>query len=256
MEGENGQVRNCYYDAFDEIVSALDALAKTLSLDPHDDGTPIAELPVRDQNSYFESFRAMAAALGRVKKAMEERLDAVVESDPVFEKWRGESRSVAIGKNAAAKDSELPTVQLGAGSNSEGGTLQFRHWQLVGADGKIPKARLPEGISEVSFAFASPAAEDGVIRLADKSVNDVALDGGAVGFEFPAAMERARSFLLRLTMASETEWSLPADAEFESDDDLVFADVEAGSTVVFIFSETVPGKFMVSRKTSRTVTKE
>lgn len=35
------------------------------------------------------------------------------------------------------------TVQIGPGTNATAGTLQFRTWRIVGADGKIPKERLP-----------------------------------------------------------------------------------------------------------------
>ena len=48
---------------------------------------------------------------------------------------------IAIGKGAVAMTNE--TVQIGAGTNATAGTLQFRSWPLVGADGKIPSGRLP-----------------------------------------------------------------------------------------------------------------
>lgn len=49
---------------------------------------------------------------------------------------------IALGRGAAAMANG--TVQIGAGTNATAGTLQFRTWQLVGADGRIPKERFTE----------------------------------------------------------------------------------------------------------------
>ena len=53
-------------------------------------------------------------------------------------------RSVAIGKQATAAQSE--SVQLGQGTNTKYGSLQFRSWQVIDQNGKIPAERLPEGV--------------------------------------------------------------------------------------------------------------
>lgn len=54
------------------------------------------------------------------------------------------SRSVAIGKQATAAQSE--SVQLGQGTNTKYGSLQFRSWQVIDQNGKIPAERLPDGV--------------------------------------------------------------------------------------------------------------
>ena len=64
---------NSYFEAFAEIVAELDALAKAVTPDDGDDGTPPEELPVPCCNSYFASFRAIRNALARVKDAVDER---------------------------------------------------------------------------------------------------------------------------------------------------------------------------------------
>ena len=71
----------------------------------------------------------------------------------------------------------------------------------------------------------------------------------------PKTAGKARSFMLRLTMTVATEWTLPSDVGYESDDEDVFAEIEAGTTAVFMFTETADNLFMVSRKNVRTVTK-
>ena len=64
---------NSYFKELEGIVAALDALAKAVTPEEYDDGTPPDELPVPCCNSYFASFRAIRDALGRVKDAVDER---------------------------------------------------------------------------------------------------------------------------------------------------------------------------------------
>ena len=71
----------------------------------------------------------------------------------------------------------------------------------------------------------------------------------------PKTAGKARSFMLRLTMTVATEWTLPLDVHYESDDENVFAEIEAGTTAVFMFAETSDNLFMVSRKNVRLVSK-
>ena len=53
-------------------------------------------------------------------------------------------RSVAIGKQAIVIQSE--SVQLGQGTNTKYGSLQFRSWQVIDGDGQIPLERIPAGV--------------------------------------------------------------------------------------------------------------
>ena len=69
------------------------------------------------------------------------------------------------------------TVQLGNGTNTEDGTLQFRSWQLVNALGKIPAERLPD---IEGMALVTPTVTGGAATLVDRAVNAIALDGTAV----------------------------------------------------------------------------
>jgi len=304
---ENGAHNpNSYFEAFAGIVAALDALAKAVTPDDGDDGTPPDEPEKPCCNSYFASFAAIRDALVRLKDATEERLADLVEKDPDFAAWK-ETYSIALGKGASpasngiaigwnstagsgtgtgAKDSGAvavgkaaaalginavalgrgavagatgarttqATVQLGAGTNTNDGTLQFRSWQLVNAEGKIPAERLPE---IGGMAFVTPTASGGTATLVNKAVNAVALDGTAVAFAFPAAVAgQGRAFIVRLVCTAETAWTLPSGVTFESDDEEVFADVEVGETVALLFSEVAEGRFLVSRKTVKTVSRE
>ena len=178
---------NSYFKELEGIVAALDALAKAVTPDEYDDGTPPEELPVPCCNSYFASFRAIRDAIGRVKDAVDER-------------------------NA-----------------SPGGG---------------------------AFALVSARPSSGRVWLQNLAVNDVTLGGGSVAFAFPQRTPgSARSFILRLTMAASTEWSLPAGVSFESDDDGALGEVADGETAVFMFTEMSDGLFLVSRKTASAVAK-
>lgn len=312
-EGVEPHKPNSYFEAFDGIVAALDALAKAVTPDGGDDGTPPEEGARPCCNSYFASFRNITDALTRLKSAVEERIAAGggidEESDPVFRKWRDEGYSIGLGKGAnvtsngvaigwnssagsgtgsGSNDSgavavgkaaqawgigaaslgkgavagstsartTLPTVQLGTGQNAENGTLQFRDWQLVGADGVIPAERLPAGFT--SFDIKTPFIDHTGTQLYDKAVNVLSLYGPSTSQNFrmpPKTAGKARSFMLRLTMTVATEWTLPQDVHYESDDENVFAEIEAGTTAVFMFTETSDNLFMVSRKNVRLVSK-
>lgn len=304
--GEDAHGANSYFEAFAGIAAALDALAKAVTPDEEDDGTPADEGERPSCNSYFASFRNIIDALGRLKTATEERLVALSEKDPNFAAWK-EAYSIGLGKGASpasngiaigwnatagsgtgtgARDSGAvavgkaasalgidavaigrgavagasgnrttqATVQLGSGTNTADGTLQFRSWQLVNAEGKIPAERLPE---MGGMAFVTPTASGGTATLINKAVNAVALDGTAVAFAFPAAVAgQGRAFIVRLVCTAETAWTLPSGVTFESDDEEVFADVEVGETVALLFSEVAEGRFLVSRKTVKTVSRE
>ena len=71
--------------------------------------------------------------------------------------------AVAIGYNAKAQANEA--CQLGKGTNANEGTLQFRDYQLLGADGKIPTERLPEGIGGDENAFMSLASGQPIEKI-------------------------------------------------------------------------------------------
>ena len=66
--------------------------------------------------------------------------------------------SVAIGAWAKVAKNVEYAVQLGYGTNENGDTLQFRNYQLVNAEGRIPSARLYEVVSTLP-----ESATDGTI---------------------------------------------------------------------------------------------
>ena len=166
--------------------------------------------------------------------------------------------AVALGKNAnvGADGNRVSdsTVQLGAGTNLNNGSLQFRSWPLVDDTGKIYADRLPD--TGGGLAFVTPEVTGGVATLADKAVNSVALGGAETTLAFPDATEgQGRAFIVRFDCTAETAWHLPSGVSFMSDDAEVFSDIVPGQTVAYVFSEIADGTFMVSKKILQTVTK-
>ena len=264
---------NSYFASFANIASALERLKEAIA-ERIEAGGGIDE----ESDPVFKKWRDEEYSIGLGKGAN-------VTSNGVAIGWNSsagsgtgsgsnDSGAVAVGKAAQAwgigaaslgkgavagstsARTTLPTVQLGTGQNAENGTLQFRDWQLVGADGAIPAERLPAGLT--SFDIRTPLVDHTGAQLYDKAVNVYSFYGPSTSQAFkmpPKTAGKARSFMLRLTMTVATEWTLPLDVHYESDDENVFAEIEAGTTAVFMFTETSDNLFMVSRKNVRLVSK-
>ena len=143
---------NSYYKAFDAIVAGLDELAKLLTPDEYDDGTPADEGVKPCCNSSFSSFRNIADALERVKYAAAERI-------------AGEIPVERIPKEASSFDFASPTAVRGRTS------LANHAVNSVVMDG-------------TAIAFAFPAKTDGkardfIVRLTMNAATSWSLPGGA-----------------------------------------------------------------------------
>lgn len=71
--------------------------------------------------------------------------------------------AIAIGYRARAQANNA--CQLGTGINANEGTLQFRDYTVVDADGIIPTERLPEGIGGDENAFTSLASGQPIEKI-------------------------------------------------------------------------------------------
>ncbi len=63
---------------------------------------------------------------------------------------RGQSNT-AIGSGATVDSTARNAVQIGSGTNSTDNTLQFRSYQLLDVNGKIPNDRLPTGLATETY---------------------------------------------------------------------------------------------------------
>lgn len=71
--------------------------------------------------------------------------------------------AIAIGYLAKAQSENA--AQIGKGTNANEGTLQFRDYTVLNADGKIPTERLPEGIGGDDSAFTSLASGQPIEKI-------------------------------------------------------------------------------------------
>lgn len=194
----------------------------------------------REHNAYFAELDAIAAKLDETAKILTP--DEGDDATPPEAGERTESNSYfASFANIASALERLKAAIA----------------ERIAADGgAIPAERLPAGLT--SFDIKTPFVDHTGTQLYDKAVNVLSLYGPSTSQNFrmpPKTAGKARSFMLRLTMTVATEWTLPSDVGYESDDEDVFAEIEAGTTAVFMFTETADNLFMVSRKNVRTVTK-
>ena len=194
----------------------------------------------RERNAYFAELDAIAAKLDETAKILTP--DEGDDATPPDEGERTESNSyfASFANIASALErlKEAIAERIAAG----GGT--------------IPAERLPAGLT--SFDIKTPSIDHTGARLHDKAVNVYSFYGPSTSqdFRFPEKTAgKARSFILRLSMTAATEWTLPSDVHYESDDEDVFAEIEVGTTAIFMFTETSDNLFMVSRKNVRNVTK-
>ena len=194
----------------------------------------------REHNAYFAELDAIAAKLDETAKILTP--DEGDDATPPDEGEQTESNSYFASFANIASALERLKVAIAERIAAGGGT--------------IPAERLPAGLT--SFDIKTPFIDHTGTQLYDKAVNVLSLYGPSTAQNFrmpPKTAGKARSFMLRLSMTVATEWTLPSDVGYESDDEDVFAEIEAGTTAVFMFTETADNLFMVSRKNVRTVTK-
>ena len=191
----------------------------------------------REQNAYFAELDAIAAKLDEAAKILTP--DEGDDGTPPDGTEREESNSYfASFRNIASTLARLNEAIA----------------QRI--DGVIPAERLPAGIA--SFDIRTPSIDHSGTQLYDNAVNVLSLYGPSTAQTFkmpPKTAGKARSFMLCISMTAATEWTLPADVQYMSDDDGVFAEIEVGATSVLMFTEIYDNVFLVSRKNIKTVAK-
>lgn len=188
----------------------------------------------REQNAYFAELDAIAAKLDEAAKILTP--DEGDDGTPPDGTEREESNSYfASFRNIASALARLNVAIA----------------ERIGAseEGIIPAERLPAGIA--SFDIKTPFIDHGGAQLYDNAVNALSLYGPSTAYAYrlPAKTAgKARCFMLCLSMNAATEWTLPQDVAYESDDEGVFDEIEVGTTSVFMFTEIRDNVFLVSRK--------
>ena len=90
--------------------------------------------------------------------------------------------------------------------------------------------------------------KDGRAQLADRAMNNLAVEGGATTVVMPDMVPgKAREFMLRVTASGENEIAFAGADAFEGDEGAL-EPPDDGETVVYFFTETASDVMLVARK--------
>ena len=90
--------------------------------------------------------------------------------------------------------------------------------------------------------------KDGRAQLADRAMNNLAVEGGATTVVMPDMVPgKAREFMLRVTASGENEIAFTGADAFEGDEGALEPPGD-GETVVYFFTETASDVMLVARK--------
>ena len=90
--------------------------------------------------------------------------------------------------------------------------------------------------------------KDGRAQLADRAMNNLAVEGGATTVVMPDMVPgKAREFMLRVTASGENEIAFAGADAFEGDEGALEPPGD-GETVVYFFTETAADVLLVARK--------
>ena len=90
--------------------------------------------------------------------------------------------------------------------------------------------------------------KDGRAQLADRAMNNLAVEGGATTVVMPDMVPgKAREFMLRVTASGENEIAFAGADAFEGDEGALEPPGD-GETVVYCFTETASDVMLVARK--------
>ena len=90
--------------------------------------------------------------------------------------------------------------------------------------------------------------KDGRAQLADRAMNNLAVEGGATTVVMPDMVPgKAREFMLRVTASGENEIAFEGADAFEGDEGALEPPGN-GETVVYFFTETASDVMLVARK--------
>ena len=121
----------------------------------------------------------------------------------------------------------------------------FRQWEAL--------MNLLKGIARgevetsLPYAFRTVTPDGGVVTLEHRTAGSLAVTGGVTKVVLPDPVPgRARDFLLRVSATGENELRFEGGT-FEGEAGALDAPAD-GTSVLFVFTETAPGTFLVTRR--------
>ena len=123
--------------------------------------------------------------------------------------------------------------------------IVFRQWEALM---NLLKG-IARGETETSlpYAFRTVTPDGGVVTLEDRTAGSLAVTGGVTKVVLPDPVSgRARDFLLRVSATGENELRFEGGT-FEGEAGALDAPAD-GTSALFVFTETAPGTFLVTRR--------
>ena len=121
----------------------------------------------------------------------------------------------------------------------------FRQWEAL--TDLLKGIARGEAEASLPYAFRTVTPDGGVVTLENRTAGSLAVTGGATRVLLPDSVPgRARDFLLRVSATGENELRFEGGT-FEGEAGALDAPAD-GTSVLFVFTETAPGTFLVTRR--------
>lgn len=121
----------------------------------------------------------------------------------------------------------------------------FRQWEAL--TDLLKGIARGEVETSLPYAFRTVTPDGGVVTLEDRTAGSLAVTGGVTKVVLPDPVSgRARDFLLRVSATGENELRFEGGT-FEGEAGALDAPAD-GTSALFVFTETAPGTFLVTRR--------
>ena len=124
--------------------------------------------------------------------------------------------------------------------------IVFDQWEKLVA---LVRGMASDAATErTQYGIVRTVAKDGRAQLADRAVNNLAVEGGTTTVVMPDMVPgKARDFMLRVTATGENEIAFTGAEAFEGEAGALDPPGD-GETVVYFFTETSADVLLVARK--------
>ena len=124
--------------------------------------------------------------------------------------------------------------------------IVFDQWEKLVALGRGMAS--DAATERTQYGIVRTVAKDGRAQLADRAVNNLAVEGGTTTVVMPDMVPgKARDFMLRVTATGENEIAFTGAEAFEGEAGALDPPGD-GETVVYFFTETSADVLLVARK--------
>ena len=129
----------------------------------------------------------------------------------------------------------------------------FRQWEAL--TDLLKGIARGEVETSLPYALRTVTPDGGVVTLEDRTAGSLAVTGGVTKVVLPDPVSgRARDFLLRVSATGENELRFEGGT-FEGEAGALDAPAD-GTSALFVFTETAPGTFLVTRRALQRIARD